>query len=47
MIAAVLLPVAHHPLLVALPFVVPVLAFTLALAVLALRERRRREREAR
>lgn len=36
---------AHHSLLVALPFAAPVLALTLAVLALALRERRRRERE--
>jgi hypothetical protein len=40
-----LLPLAHHALLVAVPFVVPVLAMTLGVLVLAIRERRRRERE--
>jgi cytochrome c-type biogenesis protein CcmH/NrfF len=39
------LPLAHHGLLVAIPFVVPVLALTLGVLVLAVRERRRRERE--
>lgn len=43
--AAALIPLAHHSLLVALPFVIPVLAMTLGVLVLALRERRRRERE--
>ncbi len=43
--SAVLVPLAHHAIVVALPFVVPVLALTLGVAVLALRERRRRERE--
>jgi cytochrome c-type biogenesis protein CcmH/NrfF len=42
---ATLLPLAHHGL-VAIPFVVPVLALTLGVLVLAVRERRRREREA-
>jgi cytochrome c-type biogenesis protein CcmH/NrfF len=42
---ALLVPLAHHALLIALPFVVPVLALTLGVAVLAFRERRRRERE--
>ena len=41
-----LLPVAHHTLLVALPFVIPVLVLTLGVLVLAIRERRRRGREA-
>ena len=40
-----LLPLAHHSLLIALPFVVPVVALTIGVAVLAVRERRRRERE--
>lgn len=41
---ATLVPLAHHSLLVALPFVAPVLALTAAVLVLAIRERRRRER---
>lgn len=45
MSAAVVLPVAHHAMVIALPFVIPVLAMTLGVLVLALRERRRRERE--
>jgi len=36
--------VAHHPLLASLPFVLPVLALTAGVAVLAFRERRRRAR---
>jgi hypothetical protein len=44
--SAVLVPLAHH-LLIAVPFVVPVLALTLGITVLAFRERRRREREER
>jgi len=43
--AAVVVPVAHHAMVIALPFVIPVLAMTLGVLVLALRERRRRERE--
>jgi membrane protein DedA with SNARE-associated domain len=43
--SAVLVPLAHHALLIALPFVVPVLVLTLGVAALAFRERRRRERE--
>ena len=35
---------AHHPLLASLPFVVPVLALTAGVIVLAVRERRRRAR---
>ena len=45
LVSAVLVPLAHHPLFVALPFVLPVLVLTLGVAVLAFRERRRRERE--
>lgn len=45
MSAALLVPLAHHTLLVALPFVIPVLVLTIGIAGLALRERRRRERE--
>ena len=45
MSAAVVVPVAHHAMVIALPFVIPVLAMTLGVLVLALRERRRRERE--
>lgn len=45
MSAAVLVPLAHHALIVALPFVIPVLAMTTGVLVLALRERRRRGRE--
>lgn len=33
--------VAHHSLLIALPFVVPALTLTLGVLLLALRERRR------
>jgi len=44
-VSATIVPLAHHSLLVALPFVVPVLALTLGVFVLAVRERRRRERE--
>ena len=40
-----LLPLAHHALLIAIPFVLPVLVLTLGVTVFALRERRRRERE--
>jgi hypothetical protein len=43
--SAVLVPLAHHALVVALPFVIPVLALTLGVAALAFRERRRRARE--
>ena len=43
--SAAFVPLAHHSLLVALPFVVPVLVLTLGVFVLAVRERRRRERE--
>ncbi len=42
---AALLPLADHSLLVAIPFIVPVLVLTLGVLVLAIRERRRRERE--
>ena len=42
--SAVLVPLAHHSLIVAIPFVVPVLALTFGVAVLAFRERRRRAR---
>ncbi len=45
MSAAVLVPVAHHAVWVALPFVIPVLVMTAGVLVLAIRERRRRERE--
>jgi hypothetical protein len=40
-----MVPLAHHALLIALPFVMPVLALTLGVTVFAFRERRRRERE--
>lgn len=40
--SAVLLPLAHHALLTALPFVLPVLLLGGAALVLAVRERRRR-----
>lgn len=40
----VLVPIAHHALLIALPFFVPVVIVTLGVLALALRERRRRER---
>jgi Flp pilus assembly protein TadB len=43
-VIATLVPLAHHSLLVALPFVVPVLALTLGVLALAVRERRRRDR---
>jgi len=42
--AAAIVPVAHHSLLVAIPFVAPVLILTAGVLVLAIRERRRRER---
>jgi hypothetical protein len=45
MSAALLIPVAHHAVWVALPFVIPVVAMTAGVLVLAIRERRRRERE--
>lgn len=38
-----MLPLAHHPLVLALPFVIPVLVLTLGVLVLAVRERRRRD----
>lgn len=38
----VVFPIAHHALLSALPFALPVLSLTVAVLVLALRERRRR-----
>jgi len=41
-----MLPLAHHALVVALPFVLPVVILTLGVTVFAFRERRRREREA-
>jgi hypothetical protein len=43
-VSAVIVPLAHHSLLVALPFVAPVLMLTAGVLVLAVRERRRRER---
>jgi hypothetical protein len=43
--SAVLVPLAHHAIVVALPFVVPVLVLTAGVAALAVRERRRRDRE--
>lgn len=43
MIAATALPLADHPLFVALPFVVPVLVLGLGILVLSLRERRHRD----
>jgi hypothetical protein len=42
--SAAIVPLAHHSLLVALPFVAPVLVLTAGVLVLAIRERRRRER---
>lgn len=36
------LPLAHHPLVVALPLVIPALTVTLGVLVLSIRERRRR-----
>lgn len=44
MSAVVAIAVAHHALLIALPFVVPALTLTFGVAVFAVRERRRRER---
>lgn len=44
---AILVPFAHHPLVTAIPFVVPVLTLTVAVVVLAVRERRRRESQER
>jgi hypothetical protein len=41
-IAAPALPLADHPLFVALPFVVPVVAIALGVLALSLRERRNR-----
>jgi hypothetical protein len=41
---AAILPMAHHSLVVALPFVAPVLVLTAGVLVLAIRERRRRDR---
>lgn len=43
--SAALVPLAHHGLLVALPFFAPVLALTFGVLVLAVRERRRRQGE--
>jgi hypothetical protein len=43
--AGLLVPVAHHSLLVALPFFAPVLLLTAAVLLFAIRERRRRDRE--
>ena len=39
--SALLLPLAHHPLLGALPFVVPALTITFGIAWLAIRDRLR------
>ena len=45
MVVEILLPLAHHPALVAIPFVVPVLVLGGSVLALSLRERRRREQE--